>query len=87
MGPGPSISYGMRVGGARSGLASEHAGGSGAQPGGKPLDLRELEALVSKELVASQVGAEAAQRRAELTERERDRIQRSLSELQVRTET
>lgn len=58
LGPGPSVSYGLRVGGgARPAGAGAGEHGAAGAVAGKPLDLRELDALVSKELVASQVGS------------------------------
>ena len=49
----------------------------------KSKDDKPLDTILSQELVGARVQEEAALRRAELTEKERDRIQRSLAEMQV----
>lgn len=47
-------------------------------------DDRSLDLRLAQELVAARVGLEAAQRRAQLVESERDRTQKSLAENQAR---
>lgn len=48
-----------------------------------PQPLITLDNVLSQELIAARVQEESALRRAELVERERDRVQRSLAEMQV----
>eukprot|EP00967_Tisochrysis_lutea_P075581 scaffold101884_cov19-Tisochrysis_lutea.AAC.1 len=60
------------------GPVSDRGGSSGGGGAGGGSDLR-----LTQELVAARVAAEAANRRAEMMEADRDRVRRSLDEAQV----